>query len=219
MSQGAPGSQGATAAQTATGGAQGTTGQTGNPGQTGNQGMTGNQGSQGATGNQGAGGQQSEDKDLLQQAKQTTGEVLNQVQQRASSQLTQQKETAASQLTNVANAVRQMRHNLEGEQSGPIAQYVADYGDKAADQIERLGTYLRQQDPRQLLDDVQSFGRRQPALLIGGAFLLGFAGARLIRSSMEAASQHGYSPNVGNYPRANTPNVGMARPTTTPNAL
>ncbi len=181
-------------------------------------------GTQGATGNQGGmgnqGGQQQGDKDLLQQAKQTTGEIVSQVQQRASSQLTQQKDTAASELTNVANAVRQLRHTLEGEQSGPIARYVADYGDKAAEQIERLGAYLREQDPRRLLDDVQNFGRRQPALLLGGAFLLGLAGARLIKSTMEAAgSQQGYSPNVRNYPRGNTSNVGMARPTTTPNAL
>lgn len=211
MSQGTTGS-GATAAQTAPAG-QSTTG---NQGATGNQGTTG---TQGAMGHQG--GQQQGDKDLLQQAKQTTGEIVSQVQQRASSEITQQKDTAASELTNVANAVRQLRHTLEGEQSGPIARYVADYGDKAADQIERLGSYLRQQDPRRLLDDVQNFGRRQPALLLGGAFLLGLAGARLIKSSMEAAgSQHGYSPkNVGNYPRGNTPNVGMARPTTTPNAL
>ena len=211
MSQGGTGG-GATATQTAMGNqsASGTQGATGHQGAIGNQGAMGNQG-----------GQQQGDKDLLQQAKQTTGEIVSQVQQRASSQITQQKDTAASELTNVANAVRQLRHTLEGEQSGPIARYVADYGDKAAEQIERLGSYLRQQDPRRLLDDVQNFGRRQPALLLGGAFLLGLAGARLIKSSMEAASsQHGYSPkNVGNYPRGNTANVGMARPTTTPNAL
>lgn len=209
MNQGGTGG-GATAAKTAMGnqGASGTQGATGHQGGTANQAM----------GNQG--GQQQGDKDLLQQAKETTGEIVSQVQQRASTQITQQKDTAASELTNVANAVRQLRHTLEGEQSGPIARYVADYGDKAADQIERLGSYLRQQDPRRLLDDVQNFGRRQPALLLGGAFLLGLAGARLIKSSMEAAGSHqGYSPNVGNYPRGNTPNVGMARPTTTPNAL
>jgi hypothetical protein len=214
------GGSGATAAQTA-GGTQGATGNQTNQGATGNQGTTGHQsttGNQGAMGNQG--GQQQGDKDLLQQAKQTTGEIVSQVQQRASSQLTQQKDTAASELTNVANAVRQLRHTLEGEQSGPIARYVADYGDKAAEQIERLGAYLREQDPRRLLDDVQNFGRRQPALLLGGAFLLGLAGARLIKSSMEAAGSHqGYSPNARNYPRGNTSNVGMARPTTTPNAL
>jgi hypothetical protein len=41
----------------------------------------------------------------------------------------------------------------------------------------------------QLLDDVQDFGRRQPALLLGQAFLLGLDGARLIKSSMSMNTQ------------------------------
>jgi hypothetical protein len=126
---------------------------------------------------------------LLQQAKQTTGEIVNQVQQRAGSQLTRQKESAASDLSTVVNAVRQFGESLAGEQNGPIARYAAQYGDKAANNLERLSNYIREQDPKQLLDDVQDFGRRRPAWLLGGAFLLGFAGARLIKSSLEAGSQ------------------------------
>ena len=139
---------------------------------------------QGTTQNQETtGGEQ----DLLQHAKQATGNIVNKVQQQAGSQLTRQKETAATELSQVANAVRRLRENLPQEDLGPIARVVGDYGEKAANSIERLSTYVRDKDPKQLLDDVQNFGRRQPALLLGGAFLLGFAGARLIRSSMSAA--------------------------------
>src|SRR6185503_12766698 len=77
---------------------------------------------------------------------------------------------------------------LNNEGNGPIARFAAQYGDKAANGLDRFARYLREQDPKQLLNDVQNFGRRQPALLIGGAFLLGFAGARIIKSSMDAAS-------------------------------
>ena len=158
-------------------------------------------------------GQKKEGPDLLQQAKQTTGEIVNQVQQRAGSQLTQQKESAASDLSTVVNAVRRFGESLAGEANGPIARYAAQYGDKAANNLERLTTYIREQDPKQLLDDVQNFGRRRPAWLLGGAFILGFAGARLIKSSIEAASQHEY------HSGAMTPNVPAPRPTTTtPNA-
>lgn len=154
------------------------------------------------------------EKDLLQQAKQTTGEVLNQVQQRAGSEFTQQKESAASDLSKVVDAVRQIGQTLEkGEQTGPIARAVAQYGDKAANKLERLTKYIREQEPQQLLDDVQNFGRRQPVLLLGGAFLLGFAGARLIKSSLEAGAHHtSYGSNV----RRNT-NVGASRNRQTPN--
>jgi hypothetical protein len=62
-----------------------------------------------------------------------------------------------------------------GAESGPIARYAAEYGDKAANSLERLSTYIREQEPQQLLHDVQNFGRRRPVILLGGAFLLGIA--------------------------------------------
>ena len=131
-----------------------------------------------------------QNQNLLQQAKQAGGEIVGQVQQQANTQIERGKETAANELTQVVNAVRQLGQTLStGEANGPIARFTAQYSDKAADSLERLTNYIRTQDPQRLLNDVQNFGRRQPALLLGGAFLLGFAGARLIKSSMEAASQ------------------------------
>jgi hypothetical protein len=136
----------------------------------------------------GTGQQTGEEQDLLQHAKHAGGEIMSKVQQQADSQLNRQKETAASQLSTVANAVRRLGENLPQEEAGALGQFVRQYGDKAADSLERLGTYIREKDPKQLLTDVQNFGRRQPVLLLGGAFLLGFAGARLIRSSMGTGS-------------------------------
>lgn len=153
---------------------------------------------QGATSSQ----NQGDGQDLLQQAKQTTSEVVNQVQQRAGDQINRQKETAASELSTVVNAVRRFGETLNNEGNGPIARFAAQYGDRAANGLDRLARYLREQDPKRLLDDVQNFGRRQPALLISGAFLLGFAGARVIKSSMEAAS--GSSMNTGTQRWSNT---------------
>jgi len=148
--------------------------------------------------------------DLLQQAKQTTNEVVSQVQEQANSQVNRQKESAASELSTVVNAVRRFGETLNNEGQGPIARFAAQYGDKAANSLDRVAQYHREQDAKRLLDDVQNFGRRQPALLLGGAFLLGFAGARLIKSSMEAASHHqSYRPN--------TP--GATRPPASPNAV
>jgi len=143
-----------------------------------NQGKIGSQQNQ-----QNSGGQ-----DLLQQAKQTTNEVVSQVQEQANSQIKRQKETAATELSTVVNAVRRFGESLHNEGDGPITRFAAQYGDKAADSLDRVARYLREQDPKRLLNDVQNFGRRQPALLIGGAFLLGLAGARLIKTSMNAAS-------------------------------
>lgn len=161
-------------------------------------------------------GQNTGEQDLLQHAKHATGEIVNQVQQRAGSQLSRQKESAATDLSHVVEAVRRFGESLGREEGGPIARYAAQYGDKAANSLERFSTYIREQDPKQLLNDVQNFGRRRPALLLGGAFLLGFAGARLIKSAMDAESQQ--SLNRGSQQSFRTDAPAM-RPPTSPNVL
>ena len=125
---------------------------------------------------------------LLQHAKETTSNVVDQVQQQAGSRIDRGKDEAASQLEKVAGAVRQLGQGLGDQQQGPLVQYAAEYGKKAADGLERLTNYLRENDTRALVSEIENFGRRQPALLLGGAFLLGLAGARFLKSSMSAAS-------------------------------
>src|SRR5215216_4859667 len=126
---------------------------------------------------------------IMDQAKQTTGNVVGQVKEQAATRLDRQKETAAAGLSSVADAVRQVGQNLrgQGEEQSPVVQYAAQYGDKAAEQIERLTEYLRRHDAGQLVREVEGFARRQPALFLGGAFLLGLAGARFLKSSNPVA--------------------------------
>ena len=189
-----------------------------------NQGTAGNQRT---SGNQGTSHQQAgEEQNLLQHAKEAGGEIVNKVQERAGSQINRQKETAATEISQVANAVRKIRESLPAEESGALARFAADYGDKAANSLEQLSNYIREQDPKQLLNDVQNFGRRRPALLLGGAFLLGFAGARLIKSSMNAASSSTQAGYRQQSPQLNTTgsnligtNVSASRQSTAPNVL
>lgn len=142
------------------------------------------------------------DQDVLQHAKEATSEIVSQVQEQAGSQIARQKDNAATDLSQVVQAVRRFGESLDQEKGGPIARYAAEYGDKAADSLERLSTYIREKDPKQLLNDVQNFGRRQPAILLGGAFLLGLAGARLIKSSMSMDAQS-YRADVTKRPSPN----------------
>jgi hypothetical protein len=178
-------------------------------------------------------GENAGDEDLLQHAKNATGEIVGQVQQQAGEQITRQKDSAATELTMVVNAVRRFGQTLTAEGNGPISRYAAEYGDKAADSLEKLTTYIREQDPKQLLNDVQNFGRRRPALLLGGAFLLGFAGARLIRSTIDAGAEGSTytgtnrslntgaqrSNYTGTQPGSYNTNVPAAQPSLTPNAV
>ena len=172
--------------------------------------------------------------DLLQQAKQTTSEVVNQVQQRAGYQINRQKETAASELSTVVNAVRRFGETLNNEGNGPIARFAAQYGDKAANSLDRFATYLRDQDPKRLLDDVQKFGRRQPALVdrwrissgfrrstshqvVDGGSLKQLERTPVLNVGRTQELNHQWTPELGHQP-FNT-NVSGAQTSTSPNRI
>ena len=56
-------------------------------------------------------------------------------------------------------ALRETGQQLRNQGQGPIAEYA----DKAADQVERFAGYLRENDVDSLLNDARSFARGNPA--------------------------------------------------------
>jgi hypothetical protein len=109
------------------------------------------------------------------------GGIMGRVRERAAAQLENQKGRATDGMGSVAQAVRQSTRQLRDQQHETIAQYV----EKAADQLDRFSTQLREKNVSDLVDDVQRFARRQPALFIGAAFAAGLIGARFLKSSNE----------------------------------
>jgi len=61
-----------------------------------------------------------------------------------------------------------------------------DYADSLAGQVDRAVTYLRENDVDDLTAQIEDAARKQPALFIGGAFVLGIALARFLKSSAPA---------------------------------
>ena len=109
------------------------------------------------------------------------GGLVERVRERATAQLENQKGRATDGMGSVAQAVRQSTRQLRDQQHDTIAQYV----EKAADQLDRFSTRLREKNISELVDDVQRFARQQPALFIGAAFAAGLCGARFLKSSSE----------------------------------
>lgn len=114
--------------------------------------------------------------------------IVGKVRERATAQLNTQKDRATDGLGSIAQAVRQTTGKLREERQDTIAQYV----DKAAEQIERLSNTLREKDVAELLEDAQRFARRQPALFIGGSFAAGLIAARFLKSSNDSRSSNDY---------------------------
>lgn len=110
--------------------------------------------------------------------------IAERVRERASAELTTQKERATDGLGTIAQVVRRSTQQLRDQQHDTVAQYI----EQAADQLERLSTRLKEKNVSELLNDAQRLARRQPALFIGGAFVLGLLGARFLKSSSDRAT-------------------------------
>jgi hypothetical protein len=119
--------------------------------------------------------------------------LMDTVKERANSQFDVQKGRATDGLAAIAGAVRQSTQQLRNDQHDGLAQYV----EKAADQLERLSSTLRNKSADELMKDVRQLARRQPALFIGGSFAVGLLAARFIKSSRrdDSAVDHGWPPS------------------------
>jgi len=138
---------------------------------------------------------------LTEQAKEKAQQALGTAQEKAApvidkakdqvrTQITTQKERATGSLESVASVLHQTSQHLQDQGQGAVGEYA----DTAAQQIERLSQYLRDRDVDQMVMEVEGFARRQPALFLGGAFVLGVALARFLKSSSprQAAARRGY---------------------------
>lgn len=114
-----------------------------------------------------------------------TGEViLEQVKDKASNMIDEQKANLTSGLSSVADSIRKVGENLrDSEEENRIGQMTAQYSDQLAKGIEKVTNYFETSDLRDISSDVQTFARRQPALFIGGAFVLGLLAARFLKTS------------------------------------
>jgi len=121
-------------------------------------------------------------KDLGDQAKDAASQLVSQTKDLVRSQVAKQSDRGVNDLAAVADALRKTGDNLEDNM-------VAPYIGKAADQIDRVSSFIRTADPKQVIRQVEAFARREPLIFLGGAFALGMLGARFIKSSSEGASQ------------------------------
>jgi galactokinase/mevalonate kinase-like predicted kinase len=107
------------------------------------------------------------------------GGIVDKVKERATTQLSSQKVRATDELDNIAKAVRQTTQQLRADNHSGVAEYI----DKAAEQLERFSHRLRDKDINEILEDARQLARRRPAMFIGGGFALGLLAARFIKSS------------------------------------
>ena len=133
--------------------------------------------------------------------------LMDQVKSRASSQVAAQQAKAAEGLGTVASALRRA-----GDELRPRNESLASYADMAVDELEHLSSRIRDKEPGEYLNDLEDFARRRPTTFVAGAFVVGLALARFLKSTQASDArarryaQGGYgSDYAGGYRGENGP--------------
>jgi hypothetical protein len=127
---------------------------------------------------------------VAEEARGAVGEVVGEVQRQASSRLSEQIGRTSERLGGLSTALTSVGRELR-EQDDAMAGWV----DRAAEQVEQLSGYLRGKDLDEIVEEAEGFARRQPALFLGGAFVLGLVAARFLKSA--APRNDGWHPGYG----------------------
>ncbi|CAN5719171.1 hypothetical protein BH09MYX1_BH09MYX1_00370 [soil metagenome] len=112
------------------------------------------------------------------------GGVAQEVKKTAEKKLVERKGRVAESLGGVADALRHTTTNDDA----PVAEELRPMIEKAADHVDRVSRYVDKSTMGDMLEDVQSFARREPALFLGGAFFLGLIGGRFLKASKAVGS-------------------------------
>lgn len=109
--------------------------------------------------------------------------VAGQLKKGAESQIAGGKERASEGLESVAAALRTTGETLRSKDEGA---FITEYVDDAADKIEAASDYLANRNFGEIVTDLEAFARREPALFLGGAFVIGLLGGRFLKSSRQS---------------------------------
>ena len=133
--------------------------------------------------------------------------IADQLRTKASGALSEQKSRATQGLGSVVDAIRQTGRQLGDGNSG-----MSGYVNNAADSLQRWTETLDRKDIGEIVEDVQRFGRRQPALFVGLTFGAGLLGARFLKSSRpEQSYREGQSYADASFGRTDR-DTGYSRP-------
>jgi hypothetical protein len=135
-------------------------------------------GTEGA-GQQGGGSAREQIRGVKDQVVGQARNTLQQARDRASSSLGESKGQFADQFGTIADALRRTTEHLRSEDQ----QRIAGLTETVARQVEQVADYLRRKDAAAMRVDLENLARRQPALALGGALVLGLIGARFLKSS------------------------------------
>jgi len=143
----------------------------------------------GADSDGGSAATQDKIKDAAGQAQEKAQQAAAKAQDTLQQQVDQRAKQAGEKVSTTADDVRSVAEELRKQgKDGP-----AKLADQAAEQAEKVGSYLSGAAPDQMLHDVEDFGRRRPWALLAGGLVAGAVAARFLKAS----SRNRYQGRVG----------------------
>lgn len=117
---------------------------------------------------------------IVGQVRDQIGTLKSQASDKAREYADDGKSRATSLLQNLAEILSDASGSVEGK----FGDQYAGVGRKASDSIKSLASTLDERSVDDLIEDARAFVQRSPAVAIGIAAVLGFAVARVMRSSI-----------------------------------
>jgi len=155
-----------------------------------------------------AGQAQEKASEVAGQAKEQAKNVAGQAQTQIRDQVDQRSTQAGEQVSQQAKDIRSVSESLrEQGKDGP-----AKIADQAAERIEKVGSYLTDNDADRILNDVEDFARKQPWAVIAGGLALGFAASRFLKASQSDRYQQRYSSRPQQLPNTFDRPAGTTQP-------
>ena len=112
--------------------------------------------------------------------------LLEHAKEALTSGIKTRKEKTVGEIESVAVALHEKAQQIQ-QQRGPGSRSMVE---QAAQQIDRVANYLKDADPEDLLREVDRFARREPVLLLGGAFVAGLLVSRFIKATGHRYEHH-----------------------------
>jgi hypothetical protein len=120
---------------------------------------------------------------VTQEVAERTQEAREQARGRIRDEVDRRSTEWGEQIRSVGSAMRSSSESLRQEGNVQAAQL----SDRAAETVERVGSYLADRDADTLIRDVEDFARRQPWVVALGGLAVGFVAARLVKASSARA--------------------------------
>ena len=141
--------------------------------------------------------------DVAGQAHEKAREAAGKAQEGIRQQLDDRSTQAGEQVSSTAQDLRSVGEELRKQGKGTPAKLA----DRAAEQTEKVGSYLKDNGPDKMLEDVEDFGRQRPWAVLAGGLVVGVAAARFLKAS----SRGRYQQRNGGRPAAQAPQATPRR--------